>query len=207
MLRLMNGHLLVAWPGLDQVAAAGADGSVRDLVPGSKAGLVYGREVRAPIAVVLDAGGQLGLAAGEQVVTLRRDADIRLVDGVETQAVATRRVEHITKGGQRVERQTRLDPIVAVWRGDAWQAVGRRIVGEIVDKPAAGLLVEVGGQAPAMLRLEVDSVGPEVDGIEPGYMALVPADARSRMEWHDAAGDWCSVVALDVDAVEPGGAA
>lgn len=200
MLKPLNGFVVVAWPGIGQAGPAGQDRAARDVVPGSEAGLVYGRTVRGSVATVLDAGDFPHLQAGDQVVAIWRESDVRRIDGVDTQAIATRRVEHTTRRNERVRLVTASHPFGAVWRDDSWQAVGPRVVGELVEPEQTGVVLRVEQERSPMLRLEVDSSGD--DAVPVGAVALVPADAPSRMEWTDAAGDWCSVLASDVCAVE-----
>lgn len=201
-MRLLNGYVELAWPGLETAGHKGSDAHERDLVPGTEVGLVYSREVRTPSALVWQDDEALGLRAGERVIALRREADLRTVDGVELQAVPTQRVEHITRNGERVRKATPLHPLAAVWREGAWQALGARVVGERIEAEPSSELHVVTSQQDPYWRLLVHSVGPMVQDVEPGDVALVPSDATSCMSWSDASGDHVSVVQADVHGVE-----
>lgn len=200
-MRMLNGHVAVTWPGLDLVGHQGADAHEREVVPGSEAGLVYGRSVTTPSALVWHDDYALGLWAGERVIAVRVEAEMHRDDGIEVQMICTQRVEHVTRKGERVRLRTQLHPIAAVWREGQWRAVGQRLVGMVEAPPPASSLLHVEPQPEPYRRLRVASVGAEVWDLSPGMVVLVPADAVSRMEWRDASGEYLSVQVDDVHAV------
>ena len=194
---MLNGHVLVAWAGLDRAGPAGEDRAERDLVPGSEAGLVYSRERVSPVAVVLEVADEsCGVEPGDQVVTHRRNGDVFERDGLPVQPVPT------IKRDEKTGRLLQTHRLAAVWRDGEWLAVGSRVVGRELplESPSGLLAVEV--EACPTVRLLVTSVGPKAAGVEEFDVVRVERDALSRMVWDDAEGQRWSVLDLDVVAVE-----
>lgn len=187
----LSHHLLVA------LELPDVDDQGRHLVPGSAAGLVYGRQVDPPVAVVLEVGPDVrGYATGDRiVVTPDLGGRLDLGDGLVGQFVATMELD------ARRGRLVPTDEVAAVLTEAGPRATGRRLVCRPVPAARASELIEGVHVADGCERLDVWSVGIDVHGIEQFDVVLVPVESHRRIEWQDAGETWVSVLASEVVAV------
>lgn len=181
-------HIIVAWQDCDR------DERGRQIVPGSAAGLAYGREVHVPVAVVLDVGPDVqGVQVGDRIVATKSLGELFEVGGLEVQAIAT----HVLD--PRTEAFVPTDDVTAILGEDGPRAVGRRIIGRPVSGQVSEVLeVEVDDGCE---RLEVLSVGAEVAGVRPGDVILARWGSDRRVAWNEGAAAFVSVLEGSVEGI------
>lgn len=174
-------HIIVAWQDFD------LDERGRQMVPGSLVGLTYGREVHPPVAVVLDVGPDVvGITPGMRIIATKHLGELVESEGLQVQAMA------LMVRDPRTERLVPTDEVVAVLEESGPRATGRRVVGRVVAPELSDVIdVEITDGAE---RIEVLSVGPDVVGIGPGDVVVVPHGSSRRVEWSDAGTSYVSVV-------------
>lgn len=191
----IRGHwFIVAWEGLD------VDDAGRQLVPGSLAGLTYGREIHPPVARVLDVGPNVtGLQPGDRIVATKDMGALVPMGDLLVQAIAT----HVLD--PRTDKPTPTDEVAAVLRDDGWpRAHGRRIIGIPVDPPRrADALIDCDERIDGTERLQVISIGPDARAeFVVGDIVIVPRGSGRRVEWSDDGTTYVSVVDESVLGVQ-----
>ena len=187
MIACKGGWVVVAWESPDE------DERGRQIIPGSEAGLCYGREVHVPVARVLDVGPLVrGVKVSDRIIATKDLGALIEVVHLEVQGIATLELD------PRTDRTRPTDAIAAVLTDDGPRAIGRRIIGEPVESAAASDIIQGVTLSDGCERVRVTSVGEEVYEVSPGDVVLVPHQSHGRYAWADAGREWVSVVSVAV---------
>ena len=171
----------------------------RHLVPGSVAGLVYGREVHAPVAIVLDVGRRVeGLTPGMRIIATKDLGGLVRVGELDVQAI------QIHEFDERTNKLVATDEIAAVLTEDETpHAYGRRVIGTPIQTRTSNMVEDIHAQS-VTERIVVTSIGSDVqEDVRDGDIITLPTGSHRRVSWVDGDRQFVSVIAENVLAVEP----